>query len=100
MADNKRGCHDLTTLSLCPLGRPASAPAPEGRFGIDESSCECCREKKSSSPSYGEDEEFICPRGISDLVRRVVTEDIEGVGNGSCPTCKGPAGRGAPQELS
>ncbi len=56
--------YDLTTLSLCPLGRPASA-AEDGRFGIDESSCECCLEKKSSSPSYGDDEELICQASVS-----------------------------------
>lgn len=46
------------TLSLCPLGRPAASYDAEGvRFPSAESSCE--REKKSSSPSYGDGPEFI-----------------------------------------
>ena len=51
--------HDCdTTLSLCPLGRPAASYDADGvRFPSAESSCE--REKKSSSPSYGDGPEFI-----------------------------------------
>ena len=47
-----------TTLSLWPLGRPAASYDADGvRFPSAESSCD--REKKSSSPSYGDGPELI-----------------------------------------